>query len=191
MSKVVIVHGWGGTPKEGWFPWLQNELERRGHDVIVPQLPETHTPHVPAWVTALAESVGEVDASTYFVGHSMGCQTIIRFLETLPVETVAGGAVFVAGFFSHITGLTEKSDLLIDMEWYQSAIDTDTVRKRLRRSVALFSDNDPYVPVENVKEFQKRMGSEAIVLTNQGHFNESAGFRELPIALERLLEIME
>ena len=32
MSKVVIVHGWGGTPEEGWFPWLRRELEERGHE---------------------------------------------------------------------------------------------------------------------------------------------------------------
>ena len=33
----------------------------------------------------------------------MGCQTIARYLETLPDEIKVGGAVFVAGFFKSLT----------------------------------------------------------------------------------------
>jgi len=29
MAKIIIVHGWDGSPKHGWFPWLKNELEKK------------------------------------------------------------------------------------------------------------------------------------------------------------------
>ena len=27
MRRVFIIHGWGGYPEEGWFPWLKKELK--------------------------------------------------------------------------------------------------------------------------------------------------------------------
>ena len=104
-KRVFIAHGWDGYPEEGWFPWLKKELEAKGFEVYVPQLPETGSPRIHNWVPKLAEVVGEIDENTYFVGYSMGCQTIARYLETLPEGVKVGGAVFVAGFFKRLTGL--------------------------------------------------------------------------------------
>ena len=41
-------------------------------------------PRIQKWVSKLAQTVGDADKQTYFVGHSMGCQTIVRYLEKLP-----------------------------------------------------------------------------------------------------------
>lgn len=43
-KRVFIVHGWDGYPEEGWFPWLERELEARGFEVHVPALPDASTP---------------------------------------------------------------------------------------------------------------------------------------------------
>jgi uncharacterized protein len=98
-KRVFIVHGWDGYPEEGWFPWLKGELEAREFEVFVPQLPDPGNPRIYKWVPKLKEVVGDADEETYFVGHSMGCQTIARFLENLPQDLKVGGAVFIAGFF--------------------------------------------------------------------------------------------
>src|ERR1700690_1832263 len=105
MKKVVFVHCWEGTPDQAWYPWLKKELEAKGFEVIVPQLPDTNSPRIAKWVPALAVAAGVVDDDTYFVGHSMGCETIVRYLEGLPEGQKVGGAVFIAGFFERLTGL--------------------------------------------------------------------------------------
>lgn len=189
MKRVIIVHGWGGTPEEGWFPWLKRELESRGFIVTVPQLPDAEHPHIKTWVPALAAVVGKPDERTYFVGHSMGCQTIIRYLEGLKESEKIGGAVFVAGFIQPLTGLEDEEDKEIGREWTRTPIDFGLVRLRLGKSIALFSDSDPWVPAENAEDFKEKLGSEVIVQNGQGHFNEKAGFKELPIVLEKLLEL--
>lgn len=134
MKRAIIVHGWGGTPQEGWFPWLKKDLEKKGFSISVPQLPDTEHPHIKTWVPALAVAVGTPDQETYLVGHSMGCQTIIRYLETLKEGKKIGGAVFVAGFIRPLTGLTTAEEKEIDREWTLTPINFDGVRSRLGRS---------------------------------------------------------
>src|SRR3989338_4266359 len=108
MKRVFIIHGWGGFPEEGWFPWLKRELEAKGFEVHVPQLPDAGKPRIFNWVPKLAEVVGTPDENTYLVGHSMGCQTIVRYLEKLPENVKIGGAVFVAGYFKGLTGIENE-----------------------------------------------------------------------------------
>jgi predicted alpha/beta hydrolase family esterase len=189
-KRVFIVHGWDGYPEEGWFPWLKKELEEKGFQVFVPQLPEAGSPRIHNWVPKLAEVVGDADKNTYFIGHSMGCQTIVRYLEELPEDVEVGGAVFVAGFFKRLTGLEDEEDVRwTDEHWLSKCPDLEKVRLKMARSIAIFSDNDPYVPLDNQDDFKDRLGSEIIIKNNMGHFNKDAGVTELPIALKSLLDI--
>jgi len=43
-KKAIIVHGWGGNPGEGWFPWAKSQLERLGYDVLIPAMPNPDSP---------------------------------------------------------------------------------------------------------------------------------------------------
>lgn len=192
MKRVIIVHGWDGYPEEGWFPWLRKELEKRGLEVHIPQLPEADKPRIYNWVPALAKTVGTPDENTYFVGHSMGCQTIARYLESLSEDIKVGGAVFVAGFFKRLTGLEDDPDVQeIDKHWLTAPLDFEKVRSHLSQSVAIFSDNDPWVPLDNQDDFRDKLGSKIIIERNMGHFSGSGEppITKLPVALAALLEI--
>jgi len=189
-KRAFIVHGWDGYPEEGWFPWLKKELEIRGFEVSIPQLPDAAHPHIDTWVPALAHAVGTPDEETYFIGHSMGCQTIIRYLETLPKGVSVGGAVFVAGFLLPITNLERDADsVAIDREWSTAPLDVKKAASHLSNSVALFSTNDPYVSLENRKDFKKKLKSEVITLEGRGHFSGSDGATQLPEVLDMLIWI--
>lgn len=191
MKRVFIVHGWGGNPEEGWFPWLKKELEAKGFQIFVPQLPYAENPQIENWVPKLAETVGVADEATYFVGHSMGCQTITRYLESLPKGLKVGGAVFVGGFFKHLSGHEDDVETqAIRKQWLETPLDLAEVRLHLPKSVAIFSDDDPWVPLDNQDDFRNKLGSKIVIEHNKGHFNdEGLGVKELPIALEALLSM--
>ena len=191
MKKVFIVHGWVGYPEEGWFPWLKKELEDKGFEVFVPQLPDADNPRIQNWVPKLAEVVGSADAGTYFVGHSIGCQTIARYIETLPDGVKVGGAIFVAGFFKRLTGLDDDKETRdVEKEWLSTPISLEKVKSHLLKSIAIFSDNDPFIPSDNQDDFRDKLGSRIVIEHNKGHFNEEEpSVWELPSALEALLEI--
>lgn len=186
MKRVFIIHGWGGNPEEIWFPWLKGQLEARGFLVTAPALPDTDEPGIDAWVGAVEAAVGTPDEDTYFVGHSLGCQTIMRYLA-IPDRKV-GGAVFVAGCFS-ITGLTPDERMTIK-PWEDTPIVFSSVRENLPRSIAIFSDNDPFVPLdENVRGFTTALHPEIIIEKGRGHYNAGSGTYELPSALEAILKM--
>lgn len=189
-KRVFIIHGWDGHPEEGWFPWLKKELEAKGFQVFVPQLPDAANPRIHNWVPALAKVVGTADKETYFVGHSMGCQTIARFLESLPDSTTVGGVVFVAGFFKHLSGLEEDPEVQeTDSHWLGTPIDLRKVRSHLPKSVAIFSDDDPWVPLDNKDDFENLLGSEIVIEHKKGHFSGGRdGAKDLPVVLEKIIE---
>ena len=191
-KRIFIAHGWDGYPEEGWFPWLKKELETKGFEVFIPQLPDAGSPRINKWVPKLAEIVGEPDENTYFVGHSMGCQTIARYIESLPEGVKVGGAVFVAGFFKRLTGLEDEPDVHeIAKHWLETPLNLEKIKSHLDKSIAIFSDNDPYVPFDNQDDFRNKLGSKIIIEHLKGHFSgPSDGITELPIVLESVLSIV-
>lgn len=185
-KRVFIVHGWGGYPEEGWFPWLKDELEKRNFKVQVPRMPNPDEPKIKDWVGYLEEVVSEADEKTYFVGHSIGCQTIMRYLEQLSKGFKVGGVVFVAGWFT-LKNLANEREWQIARIWLETPINTEKVKKLTVNFVAIFSDDDPVVPVDNKEMFETRLEAKTTVEENKGHFSGDDNITELPSVLESLL----
>jgi len=190
-KRAILVHGWYGSPQKNWFPWLKKKLESEGFKVIVPKMPKPSKPEIKPWVNKLKDVTGESDKNTYFIGHSLGCQAIMRYLQTLPDNTEIGTVLFVAGFVSKLTPVetwedSEPDDQKIVDSWLNSPLDLDKIRNMTSNFVAIFSDDDPYVPIkENSRLFEKELGAEIIVEKNKGHFDDT----EQPVIFEKLLEI--
>lgn len=190
MKKVIIIHGWDGYPEECWFQWLKKEMEDRGFQVEVPQMPDAATPEIEKWVPYLAELVGEPDNEIYLVGHSIGVQTILRYLES--IDTQIGGVVAVAGFYDLIPGsIGGADDEAVAKPWLERPIDDAKVRENIGSITAIFSDNDPYVALDNETAFREKLGAKTIVEHSKGHMGGSDDMTEAPIVLEELLKIIQ
>src|SRR3989338_5376504 len=81
MKRAFLIHGWYGNPNNHWFPWLALELKARSFDVSAPQMPHAPKPGVKEWLEFLKEYVGKPDKDTYFVGNSLGCIALVRYIE--------------------------------------------------------------------------------------------------------------
>ena len=178
-KKVYIIHGWGGNSNEGWLAWLGKQLKEKGYEVAIPDMPNTETPKIEEWVGYLQKLIANPDENTFLVGHSVGCQAIMRYLEKLENAKV-GGAVFVAGWFN-LTGLESNEEKEIAKPWLETPIDFEKVRSAASSFAAILSDDDPYVPLAETKEmFEKKLGARVIVEKNKGHFTEDDDVFELP-----------
>lgn len=186
QKRVFIIHGWDGSPQNCWFPWLKNNLEKKGFSVTVLSMPHPENPTIEDWVRHLSSVVGEPDENTYLVGHSIGCQTILRYIERL--QKSVGGVVCVAGFF-RLLHLATDEEKKIAKPWLETPLNYNKIKQNSGKIVAIFSDNDPDVDLGDKKLFEKHLNAKTILEHKKGHFSGDAGVKELPSVLDAVLEI--
>ena len=182
-KRVIIIHGFQSEPMHGFRPWLKKELEARGFEVSIPAMPHPNEPRVEEWVAAIGREVGQ-GGDCVLLGHSLGCIAIIRYLERADVNVK--GVVLVAGFVGSLGGEFSILD-----EFFRAPIDEKRVKKACKKFIAIFSDNDPYVPLEQARLIEKKLGAKTVVLHARGHFSSSDGTTKLPEALEAVLSITD
>jgi predicted alpha/beta hydrolase family esterase len=176
-KTIIIVHGWSGSPEDNWIPYTKSSLKKLGYNVICPTMPHSDNPTIKDWIPFLSNIVGEPNKNTYFIGHSIGCQTIMRYLET--IDTKVGGVVFVAGFFDlKNLGDEEKK---IAKQWIETPIDIEKVKNNIGFSIVFLSNDDTDVPYQKTKEkFEKLFGSTIITVDDAGHFTTDDGYDSFP-----------
>jgi len=180
MKRAIIVHGWDYNPKMNWYPWLKKELEKLGFKVIVPTMPNTSKPQIEGWVSHLKKIVGKLDEETYLVGHSIGCQTILRYLEKENFNSKIPKTVFVAGWFK-LNNLEDEEVEKIAKPWLETSIDFNKVKPKISQLTVFLSSNDPYDFLkENENTFKEKLGAKVITEKNKGHFTEEDGIVEIP-----------
>ena len=190
QKRVFIIHGWDGYPEEGIFPWLKTELQNRGFQVFNPSMPEPLRPQKEIWVKFLKEQVVVPDENTFFFGHSIGAQTILRYLESLPEDSKIGGAVFLAGWV-HLTdeSYETEEDRVIAKPWLETPLDWVKITSHTNKFTGIFSDDDPLVSISDANIFEDNLGAKIIIEQRKGHFSGSSGIKELSSALEAVLEM--
>lgn len=187
MKKhVVIVHGFTAKPGTNWKPWLKRELEAKGFEVDVPAMPDTEHPIASEWTAELAKIVVKPSRNTYLVGHSLGCITILRYLETLAEGQNVGGIVLVAGFGERFQKYKSGShDTFFDHK-----LNWSHIREHCSNIVAIHSDDDPGVGTEQLSLFKDRLGAKAIMVHGMGHFSSADGVFEVPLVRDELLTMV-
>lgn len=194
MSKrIFIIHGWGGHPNEGWLLWLRKQLEDKGYELNVPAMPETDFPKIREWVSFLSAQVGQINEDTFFVGHSIGCQTILRYFQSLEEGRKSGGVVLVAPWLDKEGSLHlyDEEETQIAKPWIEESIDLEKVKMVNKEFVCIFSDNDEVVPLtSNKNRFENDLGAKIIIEHGKGHFTQEDSVFELLSALNEILGII-
>ena len=186
-NRVFIVHGWGFNPEMNWYPWLKKQLENKNFRVFVLKMPNTDEPKIKSWISFLSKNVGKPDKNTYFVGHSIGCQTIMRYLEK--INSKIGGAVFIAGWFN-LTNLEDEEVENIAEPWLMTKIDFQKVKNNINKLTVILSSNDPYNCLEeNFKIFKNKLKANIIIQKNKGHFTSDDNIKKAPVVLKELFII--
>ena len=153
-------------------------------------MPNPAEPIIKSWVSFLSKTVGDVDKETFFVGHSIGCQAIMRYFETLPDNKRVGGVVFVAGWFT-LSDLETDEDRRVARPWVETPVNFQKVKSIGRNFTYIFSDNDPVVPTSNRDIFREKLDSKILVEHNKGHIGGADGITELLSVLGAILNFVK
>ena len=184
MEKIVyLVHGWGGSDSsEAWFGWLKKELLKKGFEIISFNMPNTDEPKIEEWVGYLKKNVKSINEKTYFIGHSIGCQAVLRYLETLKASIKINGVILVAPWIELDSNtIKEEGQEVIEIAkpWIETPINFKKIKTHTSNFLSIFSDNDPYVSLKEVKKFKENLNSETIVKKSEEHFNSTEKIPEI------------
>ncbi|MCE7898379.1 MAG: hypothetical protein DPW11_04050 [bacterium] len=181
MKNALILHGTDGHSKVNWFDWLRVELEHKGYEVWVPDLPGANKPNIQRYNDFLfANKDWEFTQQTIIIGHSSGAVEILGLLEALPEGTNVGTCYLVGAFRNDL-----KWDALSDL--FLKPFDFEKIKSKAKRFVFIHSDNDPYCPLEHAEYLSKQLDGELIVKHGQKHFSVGTmgdSYREFPDLLE-------
>lgn len=191
MKKVFLVHCWDGTSNDGWYPWIEQELKKYNVEVIRFDMPNTANPTIEEWVSTLNEKVDKLDEETYFIGHSIGCQTIIRYLETKEVTRI-GGILLVAPWLDLLPEAVEDEDSYnTAYPWIHTPINFAKVKEFSNNINCIFSDNDYFVDLKQEQEFKQKLNAKTIIVNEKGHISQDDDIFELNEILELIKEMLE
>jgi len=185
MKKIYLIHGWGGSDSsEGWFGWLKEKAREKGFEIIGFNMPNADEPKIEEWISFMKENIKELNEETYFIGHSIGCQAILRYLETLSSDKKIKACIFIAPWMElDKNTIEEEGEEVVEIArpWMQTPINFDKVKEHTNNFLCILSDNDPYVPLSNKEFFEKKLEAKTIVKNNKEHFNET---KEIPEILD-------
>ena len=183
--RVFIVHGFEGNPHGNWFDWLSAQVRAAGFQADSLAMPNPERPTISSWQFALDQHIGKPDESTFLVGHSLGCITLLHFLSRQQPEKI-GGLVLAAGFATPLPPLPA-----LDAYIKGAAPEFDILRKIQMPKHCIVSDDDTHVPPELTLDMADKLKSPVTHITQGGHLMASDGFTELPQAWEALKPMLE
>lgn len=174
-ERIVIVPRWAGGPSDDWYPWARAELARTHPSLRVDalELPTKSAPVIDQSVAALEAELGNdltALSRTLLVGHSVGCQALMRYLAEQPQppdRDAAPTLVCIAGWWT------------LDEPWpsIRPWIDTPIPLPKLRANTAsitvLLSDDDPFTSDwrANKSTWEQRLDADVRVNPGGHHFN--------------------
>lgn len=179
MKKVFLIHGFEGEPNGGWRPWLMGELAKVDVWACSLAMPKPNEPKSDEWTEEIVRAVGEPNIHIFIVGHSLGVPAILNYLQKLPEGPQVGGVVLVSG-------PAHKNDNRKIDSFFEVPFDFKLIKSKAKHFAIIHGDNDPLVPISDAQELSEKLGGELVFVPNGGHLNGSAGWRELPQALEAL-----
>ena len=184
MNKIYIVHCWEGTKEDGWYPWLDKELSNENNKVYRFDMPNTKTPVIEEWVNFLDKQVETLDDKTYFIGHSIGCQTIMRYLETKDVCNI-GGILFVAPWLDLLDyAIEDEESYNTAKPWLTTKIDFEKIKKFTNNIYCIFSSDDYFVSLDQKYKFEELLNAKTTIVNNKGHISEDDNVFELKEILD-------
>ena len=177
MKNAIILHGTGDSPDLFWFPYLKENLEKKGFEVWLPQLPNATKPNLKDWLPFILEN-GEFTEETVLIGHSAGAQIILSILENSNIKIKQ--AILVSGYAKPLPKTENDPKNQDEFNWGK-------IKGKANEFIFINSDNDPWECTDvQGKIMADNLGGKLIV-RHDGHMGSQTHnqpYKEFPLLLE-------
>ncbi|MCR4325672.1 MAG: alpha/beta fold hydrolase [Patescibacteria group bacterium] len=162
--KYVLLHGYTGSPSDVRLQWLKRELEAMGHEVVVPELPNTDDPSEAEQVSAALRAT-DYDERTILFGHSLGGTVAMKVVEKLskPIHRLVLAGAVVSPKFKDKKRPFEKK-----FKWN---FDAAKIKGNVKDVTVLHDSRDYAITEEQRKQLEDLLGVQAnICKSTEPHF---------------------
>ncbi|OWY37332.1 hypothetical protein CEK28_17515 [Xenophilus sp. AP218F] len=180
QAQVYIVHGYTASPQDHWFPWLKAKMEAEGVAVSVLAMPDSAAPRFDAWQAHLDKHIDRHDPHCFYIGHSLGCISLLQHLQRQDDACRVGGLILVAGFDEPVADLEMLNAFLAP------AYSPDKIKRIAPQRASIASRDDGIVPHAFSERLARKLDTTLDSIDRGGHFLGREGFTELPPLYDRL-----
>jgi predicted alpha/beta hydrolase family esterase len=179
MKNAIILHGTGTKNNEFWFPYIKKQLETKGYEVWLPQLPNDECPNLEEWLPFVLDA-GVFTDETILIGHSKGSQLILSILEKIEVKIKQ--AILVSGYAQSVRNSKTDESLPV-LNW-------EKIKSHSKQFTFINSDNDPWACDDKQGRIMlDHLGGVLVIPKGEGHMGSTTynqPYKEFPLLVKLL-----
>jgi len=175
-KKVLILHGWGGSPYPHWQAWLATELIKQNYEVSFPSLPNRDFPKFQEWIDFTQKEVEHFNPDIV-VCHSLGNILWFHLLQRINIKTIDKLLL--------VAPVRKECNIEELGSFFPYEVPRDLHAKK---ALMIVSTNDIYLNLHEANELQHELNINMSILEDAGHINEESGFGPLNEVLEWINE---
>lgn len=171
------------TPNGHWYQWLKTQLEDRGYEVWIPELPHPECPDTSEMTKFLLDSEWNFK-DNLIIGHSSGAVEILYLMQSFPANVQVDTAIMVGSFEKMVPGMEKQHSKIFTQEFNFAKLQT-----KANRLLFIHGEDDPWCPLSGARSLADQTNGELVVVPNGGHFSTSLNPRYTKFP--ELIEILE
>lgn len=176
MKKALILPGWFQKTSDNWYPWLREQLNKKGYQTSIVDLPtmSTQKPKMQEQLDYLFDKF-EIDEETAIVGHSLGALLTLRVAERKKFHTM----ILIVGW--DFNDLEEGH-----ASYWEEPIDHSKIIKNTKKRCCISSKCDKYISRNQSRKMSERLEADFKMVEGAGHFTSGDGVDEIKVVLDIL-----
>jgi predicted alpha/beta hydrolase family esterase len=180
-THIYLIHGYTANVNSNWFPSFKEEIENDNTTVIILDMPNSKAPKFDEWLLHLENKIVNYNENTIFIGHSLGCVSILNFLKTKYQKFK--GLFLVSGFVEE-TPIPELS------EFVQSKLDYSSIQNQTVNRISISAKDDDIIPFEYSKRLAQKLDTQFILLNEGKHFIDRDAIYEFPTLVTEVKKLI-
>lgn len=164
--NYILLHGYGDNSKKYFFPFLSKELKKQGHNVFVPDLPNSGKPNINDQVEYVLKNF-KIDENTIILGHSLGGVLAMRLVEKIN-KKIRKLVILDSFLRPEFTDGIDRSNLAQSCDW---KFKFSKIKANVKKIIIIADINFPTVSRTQSIELKKKLDDRLIFINpEENHF---------------------
>lgn len=184
IKTIVVAHALEQSPEGLWYPWIKEIAATKGLTATIPQLPNPQHPELKSWEETIGTAANISPKNTILIGHSLGCTTLLHFLnnynkkEKFPLLLLVAPTIFDVGYESL-------------REFFSEPFQLSSLQNKVDKIIVIVTPTDPVLkpdPLQHGLKLVNEADAKLLVIKKGNHFWNGDDLSELKMVIYQEIE---